>query len=78
RRPVEAVISVEDTGSGIPPEFLGRIFEKFTQAEKDARAHRGTGLGLTFCKMAVEAHGGRIWVESELGKGSTFSFALPA
>jgi len=78
RRPVEAVISVEDTGSGIPPEFLGRIFEKFTQAEQDARAHRGTGLGLTFCKMAVEAHGGRIWVESELGKGSTFSFALPA
>jgi len=77
RRPVEAVISVEDTGSGIPPEFLGRIFEKFTQAEKDARAHRGTGLGLTFCKMAVEAHGGRIWAESELGKGSTFTFALP-
>lgn len=77
RRPVEVIISVTDTGSGIPPEYLGRIFEKFTQAEKDARAHRGTGLGLTFCKMAVEAHGGRIWAESEVGKGSTFSFALP-
>lgn len=77
RRPVEVVISVADTGSGIPKEFLGRIFEKFTQVDKDARAHRGTGLGLTFCKMAVEAHGGRIWAESEVGEGSTFSFALP-
>ncbi len=77
RRPVEVIISVVDTGSGIPPEYLGRIFEKFTQAEKDARAHRGTGLGLTFCKMAIEAHGGRIWAESAVGQGSTFSFALP-
>ena len=77
RRPVEVIISVVDTGSGIPPEYLGRIFEKFTQAEKDVRAHRGTGLGLTFCKMAIEAHGGRIWAESAVGQGSTFSFALP-
>ena len=74
---MEVIISVVDTGSGIPPEYLGRIFEKFTQAEKDARAHRGTGLGLTFCKMAIEAHGGRIWAESAVGQGSTFSFALP-
>lgn len=77
RRPVEVIVSVVDTGSGIPPEFLGRIFEKFAQTEKDIRAHRGTGLGLTFCKMAIEAHGGRIWAESEVGQGSTFSFALP-
>ncbi len=77
RRPVEVIVRVEDSGSGIPQEFLGRIFDKFTQAEKDVRAHRGTGLGLTFCKMAIEAHGGRIWAESEVGKGSTFSFALP-
>lgn len=77
RRPVEVIVSVADTGSGIPEEYLGRIFEKFTQAENDARAHRGTGLGLTFCKMAVEAHGGRIWAQSEVGAGSTFSFALP-
>ena len=71
-------VKVRDNGPGIPAEYQDRIFEKFGQVE--ARAHRqkfSTGLGLTFCKLAVEAHGGSIGVESEVGKGSTFWFALP-
>lgn len=72
------IISVTDYGEGIPKEYLGRIFDKFVQVEtKEVRGKGGKGLGLTFCKMAVEAHGGRIWVESELGKGSTFYFTIP-
>ena len=66
--------AVRDTGKGIPAESFGRIFEKFGQL--DSRKV-GTGLGLAFCKLAVEAHGGRIMVESTLGEGSTFSFILP-
>jgi signal transduction histidine kinase len=66
--------AVRDTGQGIPAESFGRIFEKFGQL--DSR-RVGTGLGLAFCKLAVEAHGGRIAVESTLGKGSTFSFTIP-
>jgi signal transduction histidine kinase len=69
-------VRVRDTGIGIAPENQERIFEKFSQVEQSGE-RRGTGLGLTFCKMAVEAHGGRIWVESELGAGSTFAFTLP-
>jgi len=69
-------VSVTDTGAGIAPEFHGRIFEKFGQVN-DQRAHLGTGLGLTFCKLAVEAHGGGIGVESTVGSGSTFWFTLP-
>lgn len=70
--------SVQDTGEGIPREAFERIFEKFGQVEtRKAGQRNSTGLGLTFCKMAVEAHGGRIWVESELGEGSRFSFTLP-
>jgi two-component system sensor histidine kinase/response regulator len=70
--------SVRDTGEGIPREAFARIFEKFGQVESRKAGRRGsTGLGLTFCKLAVEAHGGRIWVESELGKGSAFSFTIP-
>jgi PAS domain S-box-containing protein len=60
----------QDRGMGIPAAYHERIFEKFGQV-------RGTGLGLTFCKLAVEAHGGRIWLESEEGAGSVFAFALP-
>jgi signal transduction histidine kinase len=67
--------AVRDTGSGIPPEAFGRIFEKFSQL--DAANRVGTGLGLAFCKLAVEAHGGRIEVESAPGIGSTFSFTIP-
>lgn len=72
------LFSVHDTGEGIPRESFDRIFEKFGQVETRQSGHKhSTGLGLTFCKMAVEAHGGRIWVESELGEGSTFHFILP-
>ena len=69
-------VAVIDTGPGIAPEHHQRIFEKFGQIE-DSKSRLGSGLGLTFCKMAVEAHGGRIGVESEVGKGSTFWFTLP-
>jgi signal transduction histidine kinase len=72
----EIRIAVTDTGRGIAPQYHQHIFEKFGQVE-DRKNHLGTGLGLTFCKLAVEAHGGRIGVESEVGKGSTFWFALP-
>jgi signal transduction histidine kinase len=73
------VFSVTDTGEGIPPAYFERIFEKFGQVETRKSGQKmSTGLGLTFCKMAVEKHGGRIWVESEPGRGSTFSFSLPA
>jgi signal transduction histidine kinase len=72
-------VSVVDSGSGIAPEYHEKIFEKFGQAEASrAGAQRSSGLGLTFCKLAVEAHGGRIGVESVIGKGSTFWFTLPA
>jgi signal transduction histidine kinase len=67
-------IAVRDQGIGIAPEHHQKIFEKFGQA---GQRRGGTGLGLTFCKLTVEAHGGRIWVESALGAGSTFFFTLP-
>jgi signal transduction histidine kinase len=67
--------SVIDTGEGIPPEAFGRIFEKFGQVDsRQGGRTMSTGLGLTFCKLAVEAHGGHIWVESALGEGSRFRF----
>ena len=70
--------SVSDTGEGIPPEAFERIFEKFGQVEsREGGRTMSTGLGLTFCRLAVNAHGGHIWVESELGKGSKFSFTIP-
>ncbi len=74
----EIIVGVRDTGEGIPKEAFERIFEKFEQvATRKAGKTMSTGLGLTFCKLVVEAHGGRIWVESELGIGSTFLFTLP-
>ncbi len=70
-------VSVADQGKGIPEEFKKKIFDKFSQEVKDGeRIQHSTGLGLTFCKMAVEAHKGMIWVESKKGKGSTFSFTI--
>jgi len=69
---------VRDTGEGIPEAYHLVIFEKFCQADaKKFGLKSDRGLGLTFCKMAVEAHGGRIWVTSALGQGSTFTIALP-
>jgi len=71
-------ISVSDTGIGIASEDQARIFEEFRQVGSDyAHKTEGTGLGLTLAKKFVELHGGRIWVTSEVGKGSTFSFTLP-
>jgi len=69
-------VRVQDNGMGIAVQYLDRLFDKFMQI-KVKEAKHGYGLGLTFCKMAVEAHGGKIKVESEAGKGSTFIFTLP-
>jgi GAF domain-containing protein/anti-sigma regulatory factor (Ser/Thr protein kinase) len=71
-------ISVSDTGIGIAPEDQAKIFEEFRQVGGDyAHKKEGTGLGLTLAKKFAELHGGKIWVESEVGKGSTFTFTLP-
>jgi signal transduction histidine kinase len=74
----EVRVSVADTGPGIAPEDRDRIFEEFQQTEAGVGHHEGTGLGLALSKQFVELHGGRIWLDSELGHGSTFTFALPA
>jgi CheY-like chemotaxis protein/anti-sigma regulatory factor (Ser/Thr protein kinase) len=71
-------LSVSDTGPGIPPEERDRIFEKFHQIDNsNTRTKGGTGLGLAIATQIVEMHGGRIWVESTLGQGSTFRMELP-
>ena len=78
RRDGAVEISVTDTGIGIAPEDQAAIFEEFRQVgSDDARKQEGTGLGLTLAKKFVELNGGRIWVESEVGRGSTFTFMLP-
>ncbi|MFL7809136.1 MAG: sensor histidine kinase, partial [Anaerolineae bacterium] len=68
------LISVSDTGSGIPPDIRERLFQKFVTGQQE---ERGSGLGLAFCKMVIEAHGERIWVESPPGGGTAFTFTLP-
>jgi signal transduction histidine kinase len=74
----ELVVSVADTGTGIPPEDRARVFEEFVQSGDGlSDKPRGTGLGLAICRQIVEQLGGRIWLESEVGVGSTFSFSLP-
>lgn len=76
--PGEIIYSVIDTGVGIAPDDREKVFEKFKQVgDTMTDKPRGTGLGLPICKQIVEHHGGRIWVESNLGKGSNFSFAIP-
>ena len=70
-------VSVNDTGEGMPAEYLDKIFNKFEQVKSSRARSKGTGLGLTISKHVVEAHGGTIWVESELGVGSTFIFEIP-
>jgi len=70
--------AVADSGPGIAAESQEAIFEKFYRGTKPEPGRRGgTGIGLTYCRLAVEAHGGRIWVESQMGQGSTFYFTLP-
>jgi signal transduction histidine kinase len=72
------VIGVSDQGIGISPEDQARLFVAFQRLEnRYIEGIKGIGLGLLVCRRLVEAHGGRIWVESELGKGSTFFFTLP-
>jgi signal transduction histidine kinase len=70
------LFTIADDGVGIPLGHRQRIFERFARLE-NVDGVKGTGLGLAFCKLAVEAHGGRIWVESEVDKGSQFKFTLP-
>ena len=71
-------ITVEDTGIGISPEDQKMLFQPFQQLETShTKKYAGTGLGLNLCKKFVELHGGRIWVESEVGKGSKFVFVIP-
>ena len=73
----EVRVSVADSGPGIADDDLERIFEEFQQTDAGARQHEGTGLGLALSRRFVEMHGGRIWCDSEVGKGSTFVFTLP-
>ncbi len=79
RKNDEIVVSISDTGIGIAPQDFDAVFEQFKQVGGDTLTDKpkGTGLGLPICKEIVEHHGGRIWLESEVGKGSVFSFALP-
>jgi signal transduction histidine kinase len=75
----EVLVRVADTGPGIAPDDRARIFEEFQQANAgNGERPEGTGLGLALSKKLVELHGGRIWVDSEVGQGSTFTFTLPA
>jgi len=74
----EVLVTVADTGTGVAAEDRERIFESFQQGGRRASTTEGTGLGLTLSKRIVELHGGRIWVDSQMGVGSTFGFAIPA
>ncbi|MFC2006154.1 PAS domain S-box protein [Chloroflexota bacterium] len=71
------IVEVQDTGHGIAEENQEKIFEAYYRVESDRQRLDGLGLGLALCKTIVESHGGKIWVESEVGKGSTFSFSIP-
>jgi signal transduction histidine kinase len=69
-------VRVSDNGPGISADDQERIFQKFARVNRGGRP-KGLGLGLAFCRLAIQAHGGRIWVESSVGKGSSFYFTLP-
>jgi two-component system, OmpR family, sensor histidine kinase BaeS len=77
RQPVR--LAVMDTGEGIPPEAMPHLFDRFYRADESrTRSRGGSGLGLAIVKQLVEAHGGRVWAESEVGRGSCFVVELPA
>jgi signal transduction histidine kinase len=73
----QVIIGVKDKGVGIPSELQGKLFEPFQRLEQPNNKAAGTGLGLVVCRRLVEAHGGRMWVESQPGEGSVFQFTLP-
>ena len=75
--PASIIMGVSDTGPGIPLEIQGQLFNKYKQFRTGHGRRTGSGVGLYYCKLAVEAHGGQIWVESQVGQGSTFFFRLP-
>jgi len=70
-------ISIIDTGEGIPSDYVEKVFDKFQQVTQGKKKRKGTGLGLTICRYVIESHKGKIWAESEFGKGSTFTFWIP-
>ena len=70
-------VSVSDTGVGIAPEDQERVFEEFRQVGRAEKKAEGTGLVLTLCRKFIELHSGRIWVQSQVGMGSTFTFTIP-
>jgi signal transduction histidine kinase len=71
------VMHVSDSGIGIPKEYIPMVFDRFNQLASKNGQRKGSGLGLCICRGIVESHGGKIWVESERGKGTRFSFSLP-
>ena len=76
--PAKVAVEVSDTGIGIPAEDLVRVFERFYRVDKGrSRAQGGTGLGLSIVRHIVESHGEKVYVDSELGRGTTFGFTLP-
>jgi signal transduction histidine kinase len=81
RRSAEAVpigLAPGDTGIGIAPDDQARVFDEFQQVGRPSdQSREGTGLGLTLAKRFIELHGGRIWINSEVGKGTTFTFVIP-
>jgi hypothetical protein len=79
KNPEMAQLGISDTGPGIPPHLQSKVFQKFQHGFTDEERRRGNGLGLPYCRLVVEAHGGQIWVESgaESGEGSTFVMRLP-
>ncbi len=77
KRDTELVIEVQDNGIGISKDEQDRLFKPYSRINTDRQHHPGLGLGLALAKQVVELHGGKIWIESELGKGSIFAFSLP-
>jgi two-component system NtrC family sensor kinase len=73
----QIILKIQDTGPGIPPDEQGRVFEKFFRATNAPEQTEGSGLGLAIVKSIVDSHQGRVWVESTVGKGSTFIVLLP-